>query len=301
VTRSRTTRALAVAAAALLVTAICIGVRRWRERSSVVTAAIVDPPGVRVPRPDHVLIVVEENRTYGQVVGAPTAPYIGQLAREGANFTASFAETHPSQGNYVALFAGSTHGVTDDDSPPSLCGPNLGRQLIDAGFTFAGFSESMPSRGFTGSRAGRYTCEHNPWVDFDNLPASVNLPLSDLPSDFSRLPTVCFVIPDVDDDMHDGSVETADAWLRIHVDPYVQWAKTHNSLFVLTFDEDDGSDGNRIPTIFVGPMVRPGNYDRRIDHYCLLRTIEAMFGLPAIGNACDARTIDEVWTRPETR
>jgi hypothetical protein len=296
--RGRASAVVIAAAATLAVTALWFWNHRRQETA---TADIVDPPGVRVPRPAHVMIVVEENRAYHQVVGAPTAPYITSLARAGANFTSSYAEMHPSQGNYVALFSGSTHGVTEEDSPVALSGPNLARQLLDAGLSFAGYSESMPSTGFRGDRAGRYTCEHNPWVNFDDVPADVNRPLSDLPTDFDRLPTVCFVVPDLDDDMHSGSIETADAWLRIHVDPYVEWAKTHDSLLILTFDEDDGASDNRIPTIFVGPMVRPGQYDRRIDHYSVLRTIEAMYGLKAIGHARDARTIDEIWAWPEPR
>jgi len=288
------TRALVAAAAALAFDA-ALGACGREIGTDVATSKIVDPPEVRVPRPSHVLIVIEENHAYGEVVGAPTAPYITSLAREGADFTACFAETHPSQPNYVALFAGSTRGVTDDDCPVSLSGPNVGRQLLDAGFTFAGFSESMPTPGFTGTEAGRYRRSHNPWVDFADVPASSNLRFEDLPADFDKLPTVAIVVPNVDDDMHRGSIETADAWLHMHVDPFVRWAKTHDALFVLTFDEDDGSADNRIPTVFVGPMVRPGKYDRRIDHYCLLRTIEAMYGLAAIGRAREARTIGEAW------
>lgn len=290
---------LATSAVVAVCVVVGVGMRRPQE-ADVATAAILDAPGIRVPRPDHVLIVIEENHTYAEIVGAPTAPYITSLARAGANFTASFAETHPSQPNYIALFSGSTHGVTDD-RPVELSGPNLGGQLLDAGLTFAGFSESMPAPGFTGSSAGRYRRAHNPWVDFGDLPASVNLRIEDLPADPDRLPTVSFVIPNLDDDMHSGSIETADSWLRLHVDPFVRWAMTHNSLLVLTFDEDDGSDGNRIPTILVGPMVRPGNYDGRVDHYCVLRTIEAMYGLAAVGDAVSARTIAEAWVEGRAR
>jgi acid phosphatase len=290
---------LAVATALVLGAAVYVGLRR--ARTDARTCAIVDPPDVRVPRPAHVLIVIEENRAYRQIIDAPTAPYISSLAREGANFTSSFAETHPSRGNYLALFSGSTHGVTDEDGPLSFSGPNLGRQLLDAGLSFGGYSESMPSIGFTGAFAGRYKRQHNPWVDFEDLPTAVNMRLDDLPSDFDKLPTVAIIVPNYDDDMHRGSIETADAWLRIHVEPYVKWATTHDSLFILTFDEDDDSPENRIPTLFVGPMVRPGNYDRRIDHYCVLRTIEAMYGLAGIGHACDARTIGEIWAGSDGR
>lgn len=117
-------------------------------------------PGL--PPPAHVVVVVMENKAYGQVIGSPQAPYINRLAREGASFTNWHAVTHPSQPNYLAMFSGSTYGVTSDDCPQSLRGPNLARQLLDAGRTFAGYSEAMPSTGFTGCGAGGYARKHNP-------------------------------------------------------------------------------------------------------------------------------------------
>jgi hypothetical protein len=73
-------------------------------------------PGA-VPRADHVLVVVFENKAYQQVIGSAAAPYLTSLAHAGANFTNAHGERHPSQPNYVALFSGSTQGVTDDACP----------------------------------------------------------------------------------------------------------------------------------------------------------------------------------------
>ncbi len=100
--------------------------------------------------------------------------------------------------------------------------------------------------------------------------------------------------------MHDGAtpVATGDAWLQANLDPYVQWAKTHNSLFILTFDEDDGSEGNRIVTIFVGPMVKAGQYGDVINHYTLLRTLEDLYGLSHSGAAATAAPISGSWQTP---
>ena len=70
-----------------------------------------------VPRPDHVVVVVEENHSSTNILGNANAPYINSLANENANFTQSFAVTHPSQPNYLALFSGSTQGVTNDSCP----------------------------------------------------------------------------------------------------------------------------------------------------------------------------------------
>ncbi|HEV2376094.1 MAG TPA: alkaline phosphatase family protein, partial [Streptosporangiaceae bacterium] len=71
-----------------------------------------------VPRFDHLVVVVMENKNYSDIIGRPDeAPYINSLATGGALFSNSFAVTHPSQPNYLALFSGSTQGVTSDDCP----------------------------------------------------------------------------------------------------------------------------------------------------------------------------------------
>jgi acid phosphatase len=247
-----------------------------------------------VPRPDHVVVVIEENHGYHDVIGS--APYIDSLAAQGALFTQSFSITHPSQPNYLALFSGSTQGVTDDSCPQTFNGGNLGAQLGSAGFTFAGYSEDLPSTGFTGCSAGGYARKHAPWVNFPNVTASANRPFSAFPTDFGTLPTVSFVVPNLNDDMHNGSVAQGDVWLRQHMDAYAQWAKTHNSLLIVTWDEDDTSGNNQIPTIFVGANVKPGQYAERIDHYTVLRTIEDSYGLPPLGSAAGAKPITDIWS-----
>jgi hypothetical protein len=67
-----------------------------------------------VPTPQHVVVVVLENKNIDQVLGTGNAPYLDHLAQTGAEFTNAHAETHPSQPNYLALFSGSTQGITDD-------------------------------------------------------------------------------------------------------------------------------------------------------------------------------------------
>jgi phosphatidylinositol-3-phosphatase len=265
-----------------------------------------------LPRPDHVVIVVEENHSYGQVLGPAvqpvpvvpnlrsTDPYIRSLARHGASFTNARAETHPSQPNYLALFSGSTQGVTSDATPDEpFTTPNLGGELIAAGLTFAGYSESMPSVGFTGSEAdgGLYARKHNPWVDFADVPASANRPFSDFPRprDFASLPTVSFVVPNQENDMHSGPVRTADDWLRRNIRRYVRWARRHNSLLILTWDEGGGDD-NHIATVFAGAHVRRGRYDPPVNHYDILRTVEDLYDLPHAGASADAQPITGVFT-----
>jgi acid phosphatase len=253
-------------------------------------------PAAGIPRFSHIVVVLEENHAYPDIIGNPAAAYLNALAHQGALFTDSEAVTHPSEPNYLALFSGSTQGVTNDSCPHTFGAADLGGQLLAAHDTFTGYSQDLPGTGFTGCASGDYARKHNPWVNFTNVPAQANRPFTDFPRAYAKLPTVSFVIPNLADDMHDGTIGEADSWLRTNLDGYVTWARDNDSLLVLTFDEDDTSHGNHIATIFVGAHVRPGSYPERIDHYTVLRTIEAAYGLAPLGNAASVAPITDVWS-----
>ncbi len=258
-------------------------------------------PPMPLPHLDHVVVLVEENHSFEEILGAADAPYLDTLAQRGAIFTDSHAIAHPSEPNYLALFAGSTFGLSSDACPQSFAAPNLGGELLAAGSTFSGYSESLPQAGYTGCDDGGspfdllYARKHNPWVDFANVPTSSNQPFSSFPTDFSQLPTVAFVVPNQQHDMHSGSVAAGDTWAQQHVDSYAQWAPSHNSLLIVTWDEDDGSASNHILTLFIGAHVQAGRYGETISHYDVLRTLEALNGLPLTANAASATTIADVW------
>jgi len=307
-----------------------------------------------VRAPDHVVIVIEENLSARNLV--PQLTYLTSLQQQGANFTDAHGIDHPSQPNYLALFSGDPQGTgsdakrNPDGSNPIVNGqtqvgtndpllntpldaPNLGAALIRAGRSFAGYSEDLPARGFTGvSRTGPpgsgidYQRKHNPWVNWqavkddavgrNELPSSVNLPFTEFPTDdagFAKLPTVAFVIPN---QIHDGHKSDAappgldysnamDDWLHQHIEPYRRWALSHNSLLIITWDEDDDAytpvkDAagatvakryiNLIPTIMVGAGVVPGDYSQHIDRYVVLRTIEDFYGLAPLARHDAAAT-----------
>jgi hypothetical protein len=259
------------------------------------------------------VVVIEENHSFSQIIGSADAPYINSLAQQGALMTASTGVEHPSQPNYLDLFSGSNQGTTGTDArpsnpPPPFTTPNLGAELQAAARSFVGYSESLPSVGFDGDSfttvAGQnqYMRKHNPWANWVNspvganqLPASVNQPFTSFPTDFSQLPTVGIVVPNEQNDMHDGTVAQGDTWLKNNLNGYAQWARSHNSLLVVTWDENDFSPGNQIPTILVGPMVQPGSYGQPINHFNVLRTLEDMYGLPAAGASATAAPITSIW------
>lgn len=253
-----------------------------------------------VPVLDHVVVAVFENHGYPQIIGSSSAPYINSLAKGGANLTKFYAESHPSEPNYFAMFSGSTQGITNDACPPPgspYNRANLGTEIRKVGKTWGSYNEGLPSQGSKTcyNSAGRYARKHNPWFSFSNLPTSLGYTFSQWPKDFTKLPTVSFVVPNLCDDMHDCSVRTGDNWLKQRLGAYATWAKTHNSVLIITFDEDDVAYGNRIATIFYGAHVKAGGYSTKSNHYNLLRTIEDMYGTTHAGKAATATPITQIW------
>lgn len=239
-----------------------------------------------VPQFSHIGVVVEENHAASKIVGNTSAPYITSLANSNAYFTQSFGVTHPSEPNYLALFSGSTQGV-HDDGKHTFSKDNLGQQLASAKKKFVGYAESPKVN------------KHDPWESFKSS-STMGQDFSKFPSDYTKLPDVFFVVPNQQDDMHDGSVSKGDSWLKSKIDGYAKWAKTHNSLLIVTFDEDDHSDNNHISTIFVGDHVVTGKYSNKINHYNVLSTIEESYGLKHLNSASPITACWKVSNPPTT-
>jgi len=274
------------------------------QPSRITTQSSDNATSVTLPKPDHIVVLILENHAYSQIIGSSSAPYINALSTDAysATFTNSYGIGHPSQPNYLELYSGSNQGITNDSHPANapFTTQNLGKQLIGASKSYKTYSESLPSVGYNGDTYGTYARKHNPGANWmgtgtNQIPASTNQPFTAFPTDYTKLPTVSFVVPNQNDDMHDGSISTGDSWMKNHLDKYVQWAKTHNSLLILTFDEDDSKHSNRIVTILTGSVVKRGQYSNTINHYNVLRTIEDMYSLSHAGSASSATPITNCW------
>lgn len=270
-----------------------------------------------LPRPYRIVIVVEENHSYKQVIDSSTAPFINnELVAKGALLTSFFSRHHPSQPNYFVLFSGDRQGIKKNtclEKHPLITARSLGGQLVRNGLTFNGYAEDMPHAGFTKCKSGKYVRKHAPWISFADVPTVRSLPFSEFPTDFEKLPTVSMVIPNLDNDMHDPVLPifapsrrtVADTWLREKLGAYAEWAQTHNSLLIVTWDEDNDTiltpkvtkpPANRVATIFYGQMVKPGvKSDKKYDHVDLLKTILAMYELPQLPTTENATVITDIW------
>ena len=259
--------------------------------------------------PAHVIVVVEENHSFEQVIGSPAAPFLNRLAAQGALLTDYHAIGHPSLPNYVALLGGRTGRIRSDCANCTISGPTLVDQLEARGISWAAYLQGLPRSCSTVAKSGAYTEAVDPFMHaarVRDVPARCDrvLPFRRFSADLAggRLPTVTFVVPDLLHDMHSGPVRVADAWLRRLVDELRAnpvWRQ--DTRVVVTFDESNFRDvrsccaglarGGLIPTIVAGPEVAPGRDPTPYSHYSLLRSIEAAFGLPFLGHAADPATV----------
>jgi hypothetical protein len=251
----------------------------------------------------HVVMIVMENAEYGEVIGSIAAPYVNALARRYALATQSFAITHPSLPNYLALTGGSTQGVSSDCTDCQVSAANIVDQLEAARISWGAYLEDVPSPCFRGAGAGGYAKKHNPLIYYTDIASSparcaklvgFGRLAADLRS--GRLPTYAWISPNLCDDGHDCGVAAGDRFLARTVPALLRELGPHGFL-AITWDEgvsDRGccgvARGGQIATILAGPDVRSGARQRApVDHYGLLATIEQALGLPPLAGAADRR------------
>ena len=258
------------------------------------------------PRPARVAVLLLENRSYEQVIGRPTAPYINRLARRYALATHYYAIGHPSLPNYIALTGGSAFGISSDcggcdvDGRPSIVG-----QLDAAGHTWKAYFEDLDSNGRPGPLTREYDPHYNPFVYYETVRGvqrdrSRVVGFDELRSDLNsrQLPNFVWIAPGIRHDGHNSSLRTADRYAS-RLLPRVLHALGTNGILYLTWDEGsphdprgvNGPGGGRIALIAAGGAARQHTQAAvRANHYALLRTLEAGFRLRALGNAGNSST-----------
>jgi hypothetical protein len=309
-------RLTVVVAAIALAVAACGGSTSARpDRATAapsVATATTAPP---TPASDRkVLLIVEENHGYGQIIGDPHAPYLNEVARAYGTAThvdAGYPARCPSLAAYLLLTSGSTDGVCDDKAPGAhpLTGDNVFHQVVKAGRQWRGYAESSPGLcALANSGDGRYLVRHVPATYYLNIRTDCRRwsePLGQahtgaLHDDIAAgdLPAFGFITPDACDDMHgapacpvDG-VTAGDRWLRTWI-PQILAGPDYRSgrlTIIITWDEGTGSD-NHIPTLIVSPTTRHITAADPYTHCSTLRTIETLLRLPLLGCAGPATSM----------
>ncbi|MBV9073279.1 MAG: hypothetical protein JOZ10_06580 [Acidobacteria bacterium] len=173
---------------------------------------------------------------------------------------------------------GNQDPITDD---------NIFRELGRAGLTWKVYAQSLPSAGYMGYFSGAYVARHNPAVWYSDVLDSAALqqnivPLTQLAADMAanQLPNYSIIIPDLDNDAHDGTLQQADNFLSSNVAPLLNtqyFQAGGDGLMFVTFDECDAAVGacpEQVYTAVIGPKVKPGTVSSSLyKHESTLRTI----------------------------
>lgn len=254
----------------------------------------------QVPRSRHVVVVVEENHGYSSVIGNPAMPYLNSLVKQYGLATQYYANTHPSIGNYFMMTTGQI--ITNNDYyNGTVTADNLVRHLLNAGATWKSYAEGLPYVGYVGGDTGLYIRHHNPFTYLSDVVNSgvqkQNLvPFTHFAQDLNNqaLPEISFVIPNRNNDAHDGSLQQADTWLKNNIGPLVQnSAFKQDGILIILFDEAQSSDqthgGGHVAAVVVGPKVLPGGRSSTLhQHQSLLRTIGEAVGLSSFPGAAQS-------------
>jgi hypothetical protein len=288
--------------------------------ANVPTPALTAPTS-SVPGYDHVFLVYMENQDYGNIVGnTSAAPYINSLIPSATVLSQSYATTHPSDPNYVALAGGGLYGLHDNSiATTTINAPHLGNSVDNAGKTWKAYVENENGNCDYTSH-GYYSPDDVPFTFFQNFKADKSAtgycaqhdqPLPQMSTDLastSTTPNFVWFEPDDCDDMESCGITAGDTWLS-HTLPTIfnspAWTQ-QKSLLILTWDEGatksyGPSYPNRTPTLLLGSQntVKAGyTSSQRTDQYGLLRTVDKALGLsPLTNNDAYAATVNDAWAQ----
>jgi phosphatidylinositol-3-phosphatase len=280
-------------------------------------AAASGPCGTAATPPPyrHVVWIWMENHSFSDIIGNTSqAPYLNSLAAECGLATNYHNTTHPSLPNYLAATSGLAQGdlpvLSYLDCSPSVICDTSAASIFGQGESWKAYEESMPSN-CDKSDSGAYDVSHNPAAYYTSLSgcASKDVPYTQLASDLAdnALPAFSFITPNLNDDMHNGTVAQGDAWLASNL-PAILNSKEYEAgttAVFITWDEGSGGypiedcddvgvtdNSCHVPTIVISPSTPAGTTSGTFfDHYSLLGTAEQLLRLPELDSASSATTM----------
>lgn len=247
----------------------------------------------------RIFVIVEENHGYKQVVGnTAEMPYLNRLIARGGLATQYYANAHPSLPNYLWLTIGGNDGFSTDTCSGTVSGDNIARELNTAGLSWKVYAESLPYIGYLGCSSGEYVKKHNPFAYFSDVQTSSTqqqniVPFSQFAPDLAsrHLPKFSFIVPNLLDDAHDGSLTAADDWLHTNIRPLLRTGRFQpggRAMLIIVFDEGSGSayGGGRVAWVVISPKVKPGYRSWKFyQHPSTLRLILRGFGVQSLPGA----------------
>jgi phospholipase C len=217
-----------------------------------------------------------------------------------------YGVAHPSLPNYLALWSGSTQGVTDDKTH-DFTADSLASQVTAAGKQWRVYAQGVPGNCFRKAsaasvsdgpgRRGVYARKHEPAISFRSVSGS--------PSECAKIQPlagfdatafdVAFVAPNLCNDAHDCSLAVGDAFLKAFLPSVFNSPDWSHTLLVVSFDEgsSDKNGGGNVFTMVARQGLSGVPSATPHTHYGILRTIEDIIGLPCLAEACNATPLSE--------
>ncbi|QZA08571.1 phosphoesterase [Mycolicibacter heraklionensis] len=255
------------------------------------SAAPLVAPVSDVGQLDHVFVIYMENKGAADIVGSPNAPYMNSLINTYGYDDNYYALGHPSDPNYFRILGGSDFGIDYNSALNSIDAPNLMQEMDQAGISWAGYAQSMPTAGDLVS-SGDYSADELPFAQFGyvygNTPDYLQdhlLPLTQLSTDLndpSTFPGFTWIAANEDNNGegpvdslsgilqfiatqvgdHQYNVAAADQFVQQEVST-IENSKTwtdpnERDVIIVTTDEDNnnlslgfGNQGNNVPMIVI--------------------------------------------------
>src|SRR5262245_17544244 len=209
----------------VLLTLVCSASLGRSESSNISADLEAQPETEVVSGIQHVIWIWFENRE-ASAINSTTAPYFASFAAANVNFTNFYGVTHPSQPNYIHAFSGSNQGITTNDYctfPAST--DNLAKQLATAGKSWRVYVQNFPGNCFDGLSftggpdgpgvGGQYVRKHSPAIGFESVRLNPTQCIYIQPlANFDPTVNFAFVVPNMTNDMHDGTTAQGDAFLQ---------------------------------------------------------------------------------------
>ncbi|KAK3320803.1 phosphoesterase family-domain-containing protein [Cercophora scortea] len=251
---------------------------------------------------DRFITIWLENQDFAKVALDPS---IIDLKRHGILLNSYYAQTHPSQPNYLAAVGGDYFGLNHDDLIRVPDNVSTVVDLLDEkDISWAGYFEGMPgpgymgmgSHGTVGDGGWDYVRKHNPFASYDSINMNGSRLLNMLSfDDFQRafvsktVPQFVFMSPNMLNDGHNTTLKFSTDWSHDFLQPLLaDDAFDGRTLIMLTYDESETySEPNHIVTLLLGSAIPPalkGTHDNTMyTHYSILSTVELNWGLPHLG------------------
>ena len=291
---------------------VTITAKSTQDSTKSGTATVI----VQTPTSQHVVLVMEENQSYSSVVGNTSSwPNLNNLIAHGALATNYYADTHPSIGNYFMLTTGQV--LTNNDSSTQVWNvDNIARRILSSGVAFRVYAEGI-TQGYLGGNTGLYVIRHNPFAMLSDVAGNTTVanqvlqPFTQFSTDVaaSNLPAYSFVVPNIDDDAHNGTPQQADSWLQTNVVDVLQndpaFQPGGDGVLIVDFDESVSTDlthgGGHVAAVLWGPGVRTGYRQTSstvYQHESLLATMMELLGLQSpMGAAATTPLMNEFFAK----